>query len=143
METPPLPSQKKGLGPLAWIGIGCGGIVVVGIIALVIASFVFGPKLKKFVEDAQKDPTRTLATSMVSMSGGQFEMAQADEANKRYTVREKQTGKLTTIYWNEKTKSADTVEGDFSAIPADSGTPSVEPTPVPAEPVPAPAPEAP
>ena len=40
--------QKKGLGPLAWVGIGCGSIVVLGIIAFTIFGFVFGPKLKKF-----------------------------------------------------------------------------------------------
>ncbi len=58
---------------------------------------------------------------MVTVSGGKLEMAAEDDANKRYTVREKQSGALTTIYWNEKKKAPDVIQGDFSAIPADAG----------------------
>ncbi|MEA3208721.1 MAG: hypothetical protein QOE70_1778 [Chthoniobacter sp.] len=120
MDTPT--PQKKGLGPLAWIGIGCGGIIVLAIIAFVVFGVLFGGKLKKFAEDAQKNPTRTTATTMVTVSGGQFEMIAEDDANKRYTVREKKSGNLTTIYWNEKKKAPEVISGDFSAIPADAGS---------------------
>ncbi|MDB6151711.1 MAG: hypothetical protein JWL90_164 [Chthoniobacteraceae bacterium] len=140
METPPLPTQKKGLGPLAWIGIGCGGIIVLAIIAVVVASFIFGPKAKEFIQNAQKDPTRATATLMVSVGGGQIEMVAQDEENKRYTVRDKRTGKMTTIYWNEKKHATETVEGDFSAIPASPEAPVTSDAPAipsPAEPAPA------
>jgi hypothetical protein len=120
METPP-PLQKKGLGPLAWVGIGCGGIVILVIIAFVVFGVLFGGKIKKFAEDAQKNPTRMTATTMVTVSGGQFEMVAEDDVNKRYTVRDKQSGKLTTIYWDERKKAPEVIPGDFSAIPADSG----------------------
>ena len=123
METPP-PLQKKGLGPLAWVGIGCGGIVVLVIIAFVVSAVLFGGKIKQFAEDAQKNPTRVTATTMVTMSGGQFEMIAEDDVNKRYTVREKQNGKLTTIYWDERKKAPEVISGDFSAIPADSSATS-------------------
>jgi hypothetical protein len=118
METPPPPLQKKGLGPLAWIGIGCGGIVVLVIVGIVAFTVLFGGKIKQFAEDVQKNPTRTTANAMVTMSAGQFEMVAEDDVNKRYTVREKQNGKLTTIYWDEKKKAPEVVPGDFSAIPA-------------------------
>ena len=32
----PDPEPKKGLSPLAWIGIGCGGLVLLGIIAMTV-----------------------------------------------------------------------------------------------------------
>lgn len=124
METPP--PQKSGLGALAWIGIGCGGLVVLAIIGAVAFFMFFGGKIKQFAEDAQKNPTRTTATAMVGMTGGQFEMVAEDDANKRYTVREKKTGKLTTIFWNEKKKAPEVIPGDFSAIPSETAP---EPTP--------------
>lgn len=133
MENSSPTPQKKGLGPLAWVGIGCGGLVVLGIIALVVASLMFGDKAKKFLDDAQKNPTRTTATTMVAVSAGQFEMIAEDDVLKRYTIREKQNGKLRTVYWDEKKKAPEIITGDFSAIPAPSDAPAV--------PAPSPAPE--
>ena len=124
METSSPTPQKKGLGALAWIGIGCGGIVVLGIIGVVIFTMMFGGKIKQFAEDAQKNPTRATATTMITVSGGQFEMVAEDDANKRYTVREKKGGSLTTIYWSEKDHAPKTIPGDFSAIPAEATAPA-------------------
>lgn len=144
--TPP-PIQKKGLSPLAWVGIGCGGIIVLVLIALAIGAVFFGGKIKKFAEDAQANPTRFAATTMVTVSGGEIQMVEEDDANKRYTVREKTSGKLTTVYWDEKKQKPETVSGDFSAIPPSSDAasdPENEPEAVPelepaTEPEPAPA----
>ncbi len=124
MDTSTPPPQNKGLGPLAWIGIGCGGIVALCILGFVIVTMMYGGKIKQFAEDVQKNPTRTMATTMVTVSAGQFEMVAEDDANKRYTVREKSNGKLTTIYWSEKKKAPETVQGDFSAIPAEDSAPA-------------------
>ena len=125
MENPP-PLKKQGLGALAWTGIGCGAIILLIVVGVSLAGAIYGPKIKQFAEDAQKNPTRTMATTMVAVSAGQIELVAEDDANKRYTVREKKTGKLTTMYWNEKAKKAEVVAGDFSAIPpeASAGAPS-------------------
>jgi hypothetical protein len=100
------------------IGIGCGGLVVLIVIVVIIAGVVLAPKMKKFAADAQTNPTRATATMMVSVSGGKMELSAEDDANKRYTVKDTRTGTLTTIYWDEKTKAAKVIQGDFSAIPA-------------------------
>lgn len=131
MDTPPPPLKKKGLGPLAWVGIGCGGIIVLGIIVLVVLSFAYGGKIKQFAQDAQTNPTRATAAAMVTMTGGQFEMVAEDETNKRYTVREKANGKLTTVYWSKKKQAPEVIPGDFSAIPADDVASSAEAAPAP------------
>lgn len=135
MDTPPISPQKKGLGVFAWLGIGCGALIVILIIVGVIAFVVLGPKVKElgpkfkeFAEEAQKNPTRATATAMVSMSAGQFEIVAEDDVNKRYTVRQKGNGQLTTIYWDAKQGKPLTVMGDFSAIPKDANPPA---TPVP------------
>lgn len=125
---PPQNPQKKGLSGLAWLGIGCGGIVVLIVIAGVIIGIFFGPKLKQFGEDVVKNPTRSTATMMISVSGGKFEMTAEDDVKKRYTVRDKATGKMTTIYWDAKKQAPAVVQGDFSAVPADANAPS-EPAP--------------
>ena len=124
------PPQKKGLGPLAWVGIGCGGLLVLGLIASLVFAMFIGPKMKKFAEDVQANPTRTVASTMVTVSSGQMEMVAEDDARKRYTVKHKQTGKLTTIYWSKKKNAPEIIEGDFSAIPADDA-PAVESLPAP------------
>ena len=116
--------QKQSLGPLAWIGIGCGGIVALVIIGFIVFGVMYGGKIKKFAEDAEKDPTRAMAQMMVGVASGHFEMVAEDEPGKRYTVREKKTGKLTTIYWNERKQAPETIEGDFSAIPVEPSAPT-------------------
>jgi hypothetical protein len=139
MDTPPVPPQKKGLGVLAWLGMGCGALIVLVIIAAVLATTVFAPKLKQMGqgfkesvkqmgEDFQKDPTRATAMLTIKASMGQLEMAKEDEANKRYTLRQKSNGQLMTIYWDAKKQAPVTVQGDFSAIPPDANPPA---TPVP------------
>jgi hypothetical protein len=132
---PVLPGQKKGLSGLAWLGIGCGGLVLLAIVGFIVAVFFFGGKLKDFTKEAQKNPTRAAASVVVSMGVG--EMVAEDDVNKRYTVREKQTGKLTTFYWDAKTNSSKSVDGDFSAIPAEAREPEAPATDPAENPVPA------
>ncbi len=123
---PPQPGQKKGLTGLAWLGIGCGGLILLTIVGFVIAGFFLGGKITKFSKEAQANPTRASASIMVSM--GVATMIAEDDVNKRYTVQEKQTGKLTTFYWDAKTNSPKSVEGDFSAIPVETREAEVPPT---------------
>ncbi len=117
---------------MAWLGIGCGGVVVIAIVGVVLTTFLFGDKIKEFAAEMEKNPTRAAASMMVKASVGQFEMVAEDDVNQRYTVREKKTGKLTTIYWDAKTKAPAVIEGDFTAIPA---APSALPADSPPAPV--------
>jgi hypothetical protein len=132
-QVPPATS-KKGLGTGAKIGIGCGVIVLLAIIAFVIGTVMLGSKLTEFAKEAQENPTRAAATMMVKASVGNIEMVAEDDANRRYTVKETKTGKLTTIYWSEKTKAPEIIEGDFSAIPAETPAGALPAPETPAEP---------
>jgi len=98
--------------------------VIVGIIIVVVAALFFGPKLKQIGQDFAKDPTRATVDIAVNASFGQLEIVAHDEENKRYTLRQKSDGKLTTIYWDAKQQKPVTVEGDFSAIPPDANPPA-------------------
>jgi hypothetical protein len=123
VSSPSAPSPKKGLGTGAKIGIGCGGLAILILIAIIVAGAMLAPKAKQFAEDAQKNPTRATATMMVSASMGTMQMVAEDDVNKRYTVKEKKSGTLTTIYWSAKKNAPEVVPGDFSAIPADTSAP--------------------
>lgn len=131
MDTYPTPPQKKGIGVLGWLGIGCGGIVVLVIIALVVGGAILTPKLKQLGEDFAKNPARATATTLVSVAHGQIEMAAEDDVNRRYTIRDKKTGELTTIYFDIRTQKPVTVKGDFSSIPAGATGPAPTATPAP------------
>jgi hypothetical protein len=131
VSPPSAPTPKKGLGTGAKIGIGCGGLVVLILIGIIIAFVILAPKAKQFAEEAQKNPTRATATMMVSASVGNMEMVAEDDVNKRYTVKEKKSGTLTTIYWSAKKNGPEVVPGDFSAIPAETATTAPESPPVP------------
>jgi uncharacterized iron-regulated membrane protein len=129
MDNLPVPPQKKGLGVGAWLGIGCGALIVILVIVGVIAFVFLGPRLKEMApkfqqmaEEAKTNPTRA-AVDILLMSG-QFEMVKEDDTNKRYTVRQKVGGKMMTIYWDAKQSKAVTIEGDFSAIPKDANPPA-------------------
>jgi hypothetical protein len=124
MDPSTPPPQKKGLGVLAWLGLGCGGLILLLVIVFAVIAMKFGPQAKQFLADAQKNPTRLAATTAVKFGQGQIEMVAEDDVNKRYTLREKANGKLTTIYWDAKQQKPVTIEGDFSAIPADANPPA-------------------
>ncbi len=134
---PPSPTSpsapKNGLGTGAKIGIGCGVLALLAIIVFAVVTVILGGKVKEFVEDAQDNPTRAVATMMVKVGGGSMEMVAEDDVNKRYTVKDTKSGELTTIYWSEKTNAPAVIEGDFSAIPVEA----------PAGEIPPPAPEPP
>jgi hypothetical protein len=119
MDTPP-PLEKKGLGPLGWLGIGCGGLVLLAVAVFAFGVFKYGGQFKEFADESQKNPTRAAATLMVKMSAGQAELVAEDDVSKRYTVRQKSNGMLTTIYWSAKKNAPEVVQGDFSAIPAEA-----------------------
>ncbi len=114
-------APKKGLGTGAKVGIGCGVVVILATIGIIIASVMlfgkFSGKFKEFADDAKKNPTRATATMMVTVSAGNMTMVAEDDANKRYTVKDAKTGNLTTIYWSEAKKAPEIIQGDFSAIP--------------------------
>jgi hypothetical protein len=110
---------------------------------------IFGGKVKDFLNEAEKNPTRAVATLTMKASVGQMELVAEDDVQKRYTLKDKKSGELTTFYWDEKTSSPETVQGDFSKIPtekkesapAQPSSPAAT-APVPEEPSSTPAPAA-
>jgi hypothetical protein len=118
MEASTEQGEKRGIGPLGWVGVGCGGIVLAVVGGISIFWMKFGGEIREMKAEAEKNPARAAALGFVKVGGGKFEMAAEDELGRRYTVREVGTKKLMTFYWSSKTNALEMVEGDFSAIPS-------------------------
>ncbi len=57
--------QKKGMSPLAWIAIGCVGLIVLGAVVVGVGGFFVAKKAKEFVED---NPTKSIAEMAIKMN---------------------------------------------------------------------------
>ncbi|MCF6313511.1 MAG: hypothetical protein L3J39_13785 [Verrucomicrobiales bacterium] len=110
-NTPPSPdnpsSPKKGLSPLAWVGIGCGGIAVLALIAIIAGGIFVGKKAKEALADANGNLERYAAELMVQVDPN-MEMVAADDDKGSMTIKMKKTGEQVTISY------ADLKDGKFN-----------------------------
>lgn len=87
---------KKGLGPLAWIGIGCGAIVLVTVAVLVVGGLFVANKVKDVAGDFESNPELAAARMIVRLNP-ELEEVRTDEGKGTITVREKKSGKEITV----------------------------------------------
>jgi VCBS repeat-containing protein len=109
--APPSPAKKKGLSPLAWVGIGCGVIVVLGLIVMVVAGALgmrwLGGKAKEF----EANPAMAAAKLMVK-ANPEVELVEADDEAGTLTVRNKKTGEVVTVNLDEVEEGRISFEAD-------------------------------
>lgn len=135
--TPPVSGsaeEKKGLSPLAWVAIGCGGIIIVGfLVFFLLAIFIFqrgramvedatgSSSISEFLEDMEDNPAKTAAETMIRLNPDLETVATDDEAG-TITFRNNRTGEEATLNFEDIAEgrfSMTTSEGDF-AIEADA-----------------------
>ena len=102
---------KKGMGPLAWVGIGCGAIIVLGLIAFGAMAFI---AKKKF--DQYKDNPTMAAAELAVRANPDLELVSSDPKAGSLTVKDKKTGEVTTF------KADDLENGKFSITTKDGTT---------------------
>lgn len=90
------PAPKKGLSPLAWVGIGCGAVIVLGLIGAAVFAFWVGGKVK----EAADNPAMAAAKFMVA-ANPEIELVEADDDAGTITVRNKETGEVLTVNLDE------------------------------------------
>lgn len=88
--------KKKGLHPLAWVGIGCGAIILLALIAFVVLGGWLFDKAKDAAEEFEADPAMASAKMVVRMSP-ELELLEADEEAGTLTIRNKETGEESTV----------------------------------------------
>lgn len=104
MTTPPPQypeaATKKGLPPLAWAGIGCGGLALLAVIA---GALLVGTCAKKGIQIASEltaNPAKAAAENMVARHPG-LEKVAMDDAAGRMTLRLKDSGETVTLGYPE------------------------------------------
>lgn len=113
------PAKKKGMGPLAWVAIGCGVIVLIGILAVTAGGLFVAKKVKDIAEDVGENPIAASAEMFVKVNP-ELEMVESDREAGKITVREKSTGKVVTFNYE------DIESGQFSFESDDGETTSVD-----------------
>ena len=94
-QTPPQ-AQKKGLSPIAWILIGCGGLLLIGLLGMGACSFFVANKVKDFADNPAKN-----AAEMIVWANPDLEMVGTDDEAETITIRSKETGEEMTFDWSE------------------------------------------
>jgi hypothetical protein len=107
---PPPPPPKKGMGPLAWIGIGCGAIVVIGLIVLAIGAFWLKNKASQF----KNNPARA-AMEIAAMANPDLEVVSSDDKAQTVTIHNKKTNETMTL-------NAEDVKNGHFKVTTDKGS---------------------
>ncbi|HEX7182424.1 MAG TPA: hypothetical protein VF756_11315 [Thermoanaerobaculia bacterium] len=108
-QTPPPP--KKGMSPLAWVGIGCAVIVVLGMIAAGITVAAGGWFLKKQVDRFEENPAM-VAAELAVRANPDFEVVESDAEKSTLTIRNKKTGEVMTVSAEDIEKGRLTFKND-------------------------------
>lgn len=94
---PPPPLKKKGLHPLAWAGIGCGGLVAVTAVVAAILMFTAGKELMaNFKEHQGADAVATVLEMRPDL-----EKVSEDKEKGAITVRAKATGEAVATTYDD------------------------------------------
>jgi hypothetical protein len=110
METvppPPPEPKKKGLHPVAWVGIGCGGLLVVAVLAGSLLVGMCKRKVEHFKQELASNPHKAAAEMIVRLNPD-LETVADDETAGEMTIRVKSSGEEVTVSY------ADLAEGRFT-----------------------------
>ncbi len=112
---PQEPAKKKGLHPMAWVGIGCGGLLVIAVVAISLLVGMCKRKVGEFQESMAANPQKTAAEMVVKMNPD-LEMVSDDETTGEMTVRVKSSGEEITVSY------ADLAEGRLTVTDGEGTT---------------------
>ncbi len=90
--TPGTAPQKKGLSPLAWVGIGCGVILLIGIVVAGVLGWFAVSKAKEFAENPEMN-----AAKLIVRANPDVELVESDDEAGTLTIRNVETGEVTTV----------------------------------------------
>lgn len=92
-STPP---PKKGLHPMVWVGIGCAGIALVAIVAVVAGGIFAVNKARDIAAELEDNPAPTLA-KMLAAANPDIEFVAEDSASGTVTFLNTRTNEEITV----------------------------------------------
>ncbi len=122
--------ERKGLHPLAWVGIGCGVLMVIVIAVMMVGGFFLARTVKNVAEDFEDNPGLAAAKFIVRASP-ELEEVDVDEDAGTMTVRNTKTGELITVNFDDIKEgrfswTADGEEVTVDVSDAEDGTVKIE-----------------
>ena len=109
------PAPKKGMGPLGWIAIGCGAIVLLGVIALAAGGWF----VKRQVDKYKDNPTMA-AAELIVRANPDLELVSSDPEKGTMTVKNTKTGETVTMNASDIENGKITFETDKGKTVIDS-----------------------
>jgi hypothetical protein len=97
---PQAPSAQKKTSPLVWVLVGCGGLVLLAAIIMLVAGVFVAKKVGSFAKDAEKNPGMAAAKMVVAMNPD-LETVGTDDSKGTITIRNKKTGEVLTVDFDE------------------------------------------
>jgi hypothetical protein len=92
-QQPPPPAPKKGLGPLGWIAIGCGVIVIIVFIVMAGGAYLFKTKV---VDPFKKNPGMATA-KLIVQANPDLDLVSEDDSAHTLTIHNKKTNETVTL----------------------------------------------
>lgn len=117
------PVAKKGMPVWGWILIGCGGLVIVGFLALGALGWFAVNKAKEVAAEFEENPTKAAAELVVKLNPD-LELIESDEEAGTITIEQKSTGKIATFDYEELEQgrlSFETEDGTFEVDASQAG----------------------
>jgi hypothetical protein len=88
---PAPPAKKKGMGPLGWVLIGCGALVLLCAVGFAVLGYLAKNKLAEI----QKNPEMA-AAKLIVRANPDLDLVSADDDAKTITIRNKKTNETVT-----------------------------------------------
>ena len=91
---------RKGLPTIAWIGIGCGALMIMVLVVVMVGGFFVARKVKDVAADFEENPAMATARMIVKLTP-ELEEVSTDEEAGTITVRNTETGEEITVNFDE------------------------------------------
>ncbi|NWG00599.1 MAG: hypothetical protein HXY19_06615 [Thermoanaerobaculaceae bacterium] len=95
-SNPPSPPTGKRVSPLLWVLVGCGVLLVLVAVALLVGGVLIARKAKSVLGEVRDNPAMVVAKAVVA-ANPEVELVSADDDAGTITVRNKKTGELLTV----------------------------------------------